>query len=119
MKIFRSNYLVKNTIYQILGNVEAAIRESYTGGAVDVYIPLPSGPNRIGDFSLPVKGTFRKLFYYDVNSLYPTVMALHPMPIGKPIFILPSHIDGFIRDAYFGGGTDVYKAYGKNINITM
>jgi hypothetical protein len=88
MKVFRTHYLVKDTIYQILGKVESAIRESYTGGAVDVYIPH----NRIGSLSLPVKGMFRKLFYYDVNSLYPTVMALHPMPIGKPIFF-----DGDIR----------------------
>ena len=32
----------------------------------------------------------------------------------KPIYILPSNIDLFIRSGYFGGGTDVYKAYAKN-----
>lgn len=34
----------------------------------------------------------------------------------EAIFILPSNIDNLIRNAYFGGGTDVYKAYGKNIH---
>jgi hypothetical protein len=70
-----------NTIYQLLGNVEAAIRQSYSGGAVDVYTPH----NRITPFFSNIKGVFKKLFYYDVNSLYPTVMATHPMPVGKPI----------------------------------
>lgn len=31
------------------------------------------------------------------------------------IYILPQHMDNFIRASYFGGGTDVYKAYGKKI----
>ena len=82
MRIFRTHYLVKDTIYQLLGKVEQDIRESYTGGAVDVYIPH----NRIGSFYLAVKAFFKRLYYYDVNSLYPTVMAKHPMPIGKPIY---------------------------------
>jgi hypothetical protein len=39
MKIYKSKYMPENTIYQLLGNVEKAIRESYSGGAVDVFIP--------------------------------------------------------------------------------
>lgn len=31
------------------------------------------------------------------------------------IYILPQYMDNFIRNGYFGGGTDVYKAYGKKI----
>ena len=34
MKIFKVNYMPKDTIYQILGNVESDIRQAYTGGAV-------------------------------------------------------------------------------------
>ena len=81
MRIFKTHFMPKDSIYQILGSVEQDIRNSYTGGAVDVYIPH----NRLGSFFLPVAGLFKKLYYYDVNSLYPAVMAKHLMPIGKPI----------------------------------
>jgi hypothetical protein len=72
MKIFKVHFMTENVIYQVLGKVEQAIRQSYTGGSVDVYIPHNSNDSD-------------KLYYYDVNSLYPTVMANTPMPIGKPI----------------------------------
>jgi hypothetical protein len=69
-----------DSIYQILGNVEKEIRKSYSGGAVDVYLPS----NKITyNYSI---NKFKKLFYYDVNSLYPTVMANNPMPVGKPVY---------------------------------
>ena len=88
MRIYKTHYMPEDTIYQLLGNVENNIRQSYTGGAVDVYIPH----NRIGDFFKQIKGFFIKLYYYDVNSLYPYVMAYFKMPIGKPIAF-----DGDIR----------------------
>jgi DNA polymerase type B, organellar and viral len=81
MKIYKTHYMPENTVYQILGNAEQNIRQSYTGGAVDVYIPH----NRVNSFIVSVKGLFIDLFYYDVNSLYPFVMAKHLMPIGKPL----------------------------------
>jgi hypothetical protein len=37
MRIYKSSFMVKDTLFQMLGNVEWSIRESYTGGAVDVY----------------------------------------------------------------------------------
>ena len=81
MKIYKTHFMPENTIYQILGKPEYNIRESYTGGAVDIYIPH----NRISAFFSKVKAIFTKLYYYDVNSLYPFVMATFDMPIGKPI----------------------------------
>ena len=81
MKIYKTHYMPKNTIYQILGRPEFNIRKSYTGGAVDVYKPH----NKLSGFLTLVKSKFIKLFYYDVNSLYPYVMATFEMPIGKPI----------------------------------
>jgi hypothetical protein len=81
MRIYKSHYMLKDTIYQLLGRPGFNIRNSYTGGAVDVYIPH----NRIGSLLCNIKGFFIKLYYYDVNSLYPFVMAFNDMPIGKPI----------------------------------
>lgn len=69
MKIYKTHYMPKDKIYQILGEVERAIIESYTGGAVDVY----KTHNKIGNI---FKEITKPLYYYDVNSLYPTVMAL-------------------------------------------
>ena len=95
MRIYKTNYMPENTIYQILGPIEAAIRESYSGGAVDVYIPH----NRVTSFFSKVKAMFTKLYIYDANSLFPYVMVNFPMPIGKPVYF-----EGDIRniepDAY-------------------
>ena len=76
MRIYKSQYMPANTIYQLLGQVENDIRQSYTGGAVDVYIPhnIFFEENRR-----------KKLYYYDANSLYPFVMFSLMMPVGKPI----------------------------------
>lgn len=69
MRIYKTHYMPENTIYQILGRAEENIRKSYTGGAVDVYIPH----NRalLDNIFKNIKGLFVKLYYYDVNSLYP------------------------------------------------
>jgi hypothetical protein len=95
MKIYKANYMPKDTIYQLLGPIEALIRESYSGGAVDVYIPH----NRITSFFSKVKALFTRLYIYDANSLFPYVMAKNVMPIG-----IPTYFEGNIRkmepDAY-------------------
>ena len=57
------------TIYQISGKIDKDIRLGYTGGAVDMYLPL--GEN---------------IHVYDVNSLYPNVMKNNPYPVGNPIY---------------------------------
>jgi len=55
----------------------------------------------------------------DISSVYSTAtLSLKIFRVcfqNKPIFILPSDIDQYIRNGYYGGGTDVYKAYGKNV----
>jgi hypothetical protein len=79
MRIYKSQYMPDNTIYQILGKVEQDIRQAYTGGAVDVYLPH-NGENK--NFHSRNK---EQLFLYDVNNLYPSVMANTSMPVGKPI----------------------------------
>jgi hypothetical protein len=68
----------ENSIPQLSGKIANDVRQAYTGGAVDMYIPKPP------------KGV--KIYCYDVNSLYPFVMKEFDMPVGKPIFF-----DGDIR----------------------
>jgi len=83
MRIYKSQFMPKNTIYKLNGKVEFDIRQSYTGGAVDVYIP--HNRKTIESFFSKIKTGFIKLYYYDVNSLYPFVMAKTAMPVGKPV----------------------------------
>jgi hypothetical protein len=80
MKTYKTLYLPnyhslkQYSVYQLNGLPEYNIRQSYTGGAVDVYIPQ----NKDNEL----------LYLYDVNALYPTVMANKPMPIDQPIAFL-------------------------------
>jgi hypothetical protein len=59
-------------------------------------------------------------FGVDLESIYSTatlsLKIFRTSFLNENIFILPQHIDLFIRQAYYGGGTDVYKLYGKNIH---
>lgn len=41
--------------------------------------------------------------------IYRTHFQKHSIPI------LSSNIDSFVRNAYYGGGTDIYQAYGENV----
>jgi DNA polymerase type B, organellar and viral len=70
--IFRSNFMKEENIPQLSGKIAKDIREGYTGGAVDVYIPQ-SKPGVI------LKGL-------DVNSLYPSRMKSCLMPVGFPTY---------------------------------
>jgi len=62
----------ENSIPQLSGKIAKDIRQGYTGGAVDMYIPKPP------------KGA--KIYCYDINSLYPYIMKEFDMPVGKPIY---------------------------------
>jgi hypothetical protein len=68
---FRTNYLEKDTIAQIAGKLYKDMKNSYTGGSTEMYIPFNQEET---------------LFYYDVNSLYPYVMKEFDYPIGSPTF---------------------------------
>ena len=65
--IFRSNFMDEENIPKLTGNIEFDIRQGYTGGSTDMFIPY--GKN---------------IKCYDVNALYPSVMINKDMPIGKP-----------------------------------
>lgn len=74
MKIWKTHFMPKDSVYQLHDQPEFNIRKSYTGGSVDVYIPH-NKENEI-------------LYYYDVNGLYPYVMLNNPMPVGSPTAFL-------------------------------
>ena len=64
--LFRSRYLLKNNVLNITGQSFIDLKESYTGGSVDMIVP--HGYN---------------LFHYDLNSLYPYAMMINKMPTGN------------------------------------
>lgn len=69
--IFRINYLKDDIIRQISGPIFDFIKLGYTGGATDLYIPR---------FSYEDENKY--LYYYDVNSLYPSIMRDIEIPCG-------------------------------------
>jgi len=70
--LFKTHFLKKESIYMISGKIGDDIRQGYTGGAVDMYIP--KNPKGV------------KIYGYDVNSLYPSVMRDNEFPIGTPTY---------------------------------
>lgn len=67
--IFRSNFLSDDMKIPLIGGpLYDQLYKSYTGGATDMYIP--HGKN---------------IYWYDVNSLYPSQMLMNDMPVGKII----------------------------------
>lgn len=109
MLLFNTNYMVKpiygrgpdgeidrsivlnrdKLIYQLSSSVDSFIRESYTGGACDVYIPWYS----------KVLSNMPFLYYYDACSLYPSVMCKFDMPVGEPK-LFDGDITKVRKDAY-------------------
>ena len=68
--IYRTSFMQNNKIPQLSGQIAKDIRQSYTGGAVDMYIPENPEDTQI--------------HAYDVNSLYPFTMNEYDLPVGKP-----------------------------------
>lgn len=81
--IYRSSFMNDYKIPKIGGKMLHDIKQSYTGGATDMYIPY--GEN---------------LFHYDINSLYPTSMFKYDMPIGNIKYFKGNILD--IMDNPFG-----------------
>jgi len=73
----KNGKILYSKIHMLSGKISENIRKGYTGGAVDMYIPkiLP-------ELYLNKK----KIYAYDVNSLYPFVMREKEYPIGNPIY---------------------------------
>ena len=73
---YRSNFLV-NDIPIVVGEVYDFIKKSYTGGSVDMYIPYSD----------------EIVYWYDVISLYPYIMANFDMPVGIPKHFTVNNLD--------------------------
>jgi hypothetical protein len=80
--IFRAHYLGEHKIPKLGGQIYDFIKQAYTGGRVDVFKPQGND-----------------LYYYDVNSLYPTVYSSQAMPVGKPEYFKGNILD-YIPDAF-------------------
>ena len=98
--IYRFKYLEENTIPITSGKVYDFIRKSYTGGSTEMYIPNARN---------------KDIFCYDVNSLYPAVMAENKFPVGKmyqfegdPTILNDTY---WIGDAKVSTKSDLYQPY--------
>ena len=58
-------------------------------------------------------------FKIDIESVYSTatlsLKVFRTNFLDKDVYILPQNMDSFIRKSYYGGGTDVYEGYAKNV----
>jgi DNA polymerase type B, organellar and viral len=71
-RVYRTHFMKNNTIPKIYGLDYKIIKKSYTGGSTDMFIPT----NRKNEL----------VYGYDVNSLYPFIMANFPMPVGNKTY---------------------------------
>uniref|UniRef100_A0A896YSL2 DNA polymerase n=1 Tax=Coniophora olivacea TaxID=85977 RepID=A0A896YSL2_9AGAM len=69
--IYRMHYMPENTIPITKSGVYKFIRRSFTGGSTEMY-----KPNAIG----------KSIYVYDVNSLFPSMMAKNKFPCGNISF---------------------------------
>lgn len=72
--LFTTKYLKRDSIHMLSGEIANNIRQSYSGGAVDMYLSKSLNS--------------REIYAYDVNSLYPFVMKDKGYPIGPPTYFI-------------------------------
>lgn len=77
--IYLTHFLGDNKIPMITGQLFNDIKLAYTGGSTDMFIPT----NIFDKISGFIRKIINKIFYYDVNSLYPFIMSKFLMPCGK------------------------------------
>lgn len=84
MKVFRTGFLKRDIEIPTCERLRKFLREGYYGGRVEVFRP----------------GYFPKVYVYDINSLYPSVMVRTPVPVSG---------SGFWTNNYHEGMVGVYR----------
>nr|YP_009690455.1 DNA polymerase family B [Schizopora paradoxa]QEG57235.1 DNA polymerase family B [Schizopora paradoxa] len=103
-KIFRTHYLMKNQIPLITGKLYKILTQAYYGGHVDMYIPSNVENNKQSLFDKVIQ-FFKRIYHYDINSLYPAGMKLMRFPVGKITHFIPRNNDSLSlisKDYKFG-----------------
>lgn len=89
--IFRTHYIGDNKIPMIGGDMFTDIKLGYTGGSTEMFIPLFEGKESAKNYveanidrvAKAVDHEELFLYYYDINSLYPFIMASTELPCGS------------------------------------
>ena len=55
---------------------------AYTGGSTDMFT-AKAATNIFNGITSEILAVIEKIFYYDVNSLYPYIMSLFELPCGR------------------------------------
>lgn len=108
----------KYPVYRLSDELDTFIRRSYRGGRVEAYKIgkiVKSDLEEVDDEGIPAisenykellqNNTAERLYYYDINSLYPFA-GCKPMPYGKPEVVKYSNIvfdeNGKIQKSFYG-----------------
>lgn len=86
LTLYRKNFYKEACIAKLKPGVDAIIRKGYLGGICEIYKPTSKN----------------KIYYYDVNSLYPHVMAKYEYPIGIANYVEGSKINLHGETPFFG-----------------
>lgn len=82
-KIFKTNFLKNNKLPIVKSKHQVRLREAFYGGRVDVF-----------------KTIGHNVYVYDVNSLYPYIMANYDLPIGKMVMSFDNNLDNYFGYCY-------------------
>lgn len=102
--LFRKKYLRLSIINKLTPGIDALIREAFLGGICDIFRPTAEED--------------QKIYYYDINSLYPYVMRKYNFPTGKPVYFKGTDIK-LTGDTIFFGFFKCYVETPENMYIPL
>lgn len=66
----------------LAGQLYTDIKMAYTGGSTEMFT-AKAATNIFNGITSEILAVIEKIFYYDVNSLYPYIMSLFELPCGR------------------------------------